>query len=73
MRKLHLHYPPILLFKYDEVNVCSISFGLHIRIWSGLVTFNMLLVSSLNNIFVQYDTKISCAVSTDTNIPIPIK
>jgi hypothetical protein len=65
-----LHYPPIQVLKYEQVNDCCISFEPHIRIWSRPVTFDMLLVSSLDNIFVQYDMKISCALSTNTSIQI---
>jgi len=70
MRKLALHYPPIQVLKYEYVNDCCISFEPHIRIWSGPVTFDMWLVSSLDNVFVEYDMKISCALSTNTSIQI---
>jgi len=73
IRKLVVHYPPILVFKYECVNDCSISFEPDIRIWSVIVTFNILLLYSLDSIFVQFDKKVRCALSTNTRIQIRIK
>jgi hypothetical protein len=43
IRKFAMHYQAILVFKYDSVIDCSISFEPQIRIYSGMVTFNMFL------------------------------
>ena len=73
IRKLVVHYPPTLVFNYELVNDFSISFEPQIRIWSDIVTFNILSLYSLDSIFVQYDKKICFALSTNIGIQIRIK
>jgi hypothetical protein len=57
----------------NSVNDCGIGFEPHICVLSGIVTFNNLLVSFLDDRLLLYDTKSSFALSTDTSIEIWIK
>jgi len=52
------------------MNDCSISSQQHIPVWIGGVTLTKLLVSLLDCILIQYDTKILFAFSNDTGIHI---
>lgn len=52
------------------MNDCSIGSQRHIGIWIGGLTSTKLLVSSVDNIFVQHDTPIMFPFSTDTIIHI---
>jgi len=54
------------------MNNCSISSQGHSRTWIGEVTFTNLLVSLPDSIFIQYNTKIILAFSTDSSIQIQI-
>lgn len=49
---------------------CNISSERHICIHIGGVSFNQLLVSLLDNIFLQYNTRIVLACSSETSIGI---
>lgn len=52
---------------------CSIGSQGNSHTWIGEVTNTNLLLSSLDSIFFQYDTKIILAFSTDIGIQIEIK
>ena len=54
------------------MNDCSIRSERHNLIKIGGVTFNKLLLTLLNNRFIQYDTNIIIAFSSDISIHIRI-
>jgi len=55
------------------MNHNSINSKQPICIWTCGVTFDKLLVSWLDRLFIQYDTKPPLALSTDTRIHIKIQ
>jgi len=54
------------------MNHCSISSQHHMCIRRVDVTFTKLLVSSLHNIYLEYNTRISYELSPDTSFEIEI-
>ena len=54
------------------MNHCSISSQHHMCIGRGDVTFTKLLVFSLDSIYIEYSTRISYELSTDTSFEIEI-
>ena len=57
----------------NSINEYSNSSQEYIHIRIGEKSFPKLLKSSLDSIYIQYETKIRFALSTMSSIPIPIK
>ena len=73
MLKLTFHCQLIHIFHSHYMNDRSIISQTPFHIKIGGVTFTKLLLSSLNNIFMIYNTNSFCAFSRDNSIHIRIK